>query len=785
MEIRKAMSTQMIDFRKANIVHPTDLTRRESKAVAMLLDEVAKRTRINLPVVTEWPGDDTPAIAIIPYRALSFVDPPLEIGSDSPEGYHVTVNADRSIVYVVGNDERGVLYGIGYVLRNLRMENNFLAYPKAAQISTAPAYGLRGHQIGYRDKVNSYDGWDLPQWEQYIRDLAVFGANAVEMIPPRSDDRETSVHFPRPPLEMMAGVSGIADEYGLDVWLWYPALDEDYSDPATVEFALDEWAEVFKALPRLDAILVPGGDPGRTPPKLLMPMLEKQAAQLEKIHPGVCWWVSPQGFTTEKMDLFLKILADESPDWLTGVCHGPWVHMDMSDFRELVPDRYPIRNYPDITHTLGCQFPVPDWDIAHAMTIGREPCNPRPLDQAAVFHKSQPDTIGFLAYCEGCHDDVNKSVWSGLGWNPETPVIDILREYGRYFVGLNHADDFAQGLLALERNWRGQLATNYGVVTTLLQFRAMEETVSPWTLKNWRFLQALYRAYYDAYVRSRLIYESSLQERAMEHLRCAVANGSLVAMNEAERILDLAVNERISMDLRTRIFQLAEALYQSVAHIQLSVHLYRGQAEVRGANLDGVDFPLNDRPWLKDRFASIRMVAEEADRLAEIKKIVNWTDPGPGGFYIDLGGSIDHPNVVEGPGYDKDPAYIQSPQHRFSYRKDPNPIRFSWRGYVGPIHENPLQMRFTGLEPGAQYRIRLVYSDLDPNVKVLLTSSEAEVHPWILKPVPRQPVEYDIPIDSVDNGTLTLSWQREKGMGHSGTGCEISELWIIKTTSGA
>ncbi len=44
-------------------------------------------------------------------------------------------------------------------------------------------------------------------WEDYIRDLAVFGVNAIELIPPRSDDKRDSVHFPRPPLEMMAGVS--------------------------------------------------------------------------------------------------------------------------------------------------------------------------------------------------------------------------------------------------------------------------------------------------------------------------------------------------------------------------------------------------------------------------------------------------------------------------------------------------------------------------------------------------------------------------------------------------
>ncbi|MEZ5367307.1 MAG: hypothetical protein R2748_34450 [Bryobacterales bacterium] len=56
--------------------------------------------------------------------------------------------------------------------------------------------------------------------------------------------------------------------------------------PETVAFALKEWNVVFAALPRIDAVFVPGGDPGHTAPRYLMPLLEKQAAQLRKRYPG-------------------------------------------------------------------------------------------------------------------------------------------------------------------------------------------------------------------------------------------------------------------------------------------------------------------------------------------------------------------------------------------------------------------------------------------------------------------------------------------------------------------
>ena len=37
---------------------------------------------------------------------------------------------------------------------------------------------MRGHQLGYRPKTNAYDAWSVPMWEQYIRELAIFGTNS-------------------------------------------------------------------------------------------------------------------------------------------------------------------------------------------------------------------------------------------------------------------------------------------------------------------------------------------------------------------------------------------------------------------------------------------------------------------------------------------------------------------------------------------------------------------------------------------------------------------------------
>ncbi|HWX22848.1 MAG TPA: hypothetical protein VN578_23345 [Candidatus Binatia bacterium] len=619
---------QTLDLNHAVLVSPPNLSGPERKALQMLVEEVEKRTGIRWPESTNWPAPDGPVVAAgLKSKLEDFAGGYRKALESLPEvsgaeGYRLRVENQQkpAAVFILGNDSRGLLFGAGRLLRELRMERGHVSIPDNVNIATAPKYAVRGHQLGYRPKSNTYDAWDLPAWEQYIRDLAVFGCNAIELIPPRSDDAADSPHFPRPPIEMMQGMSRLADTYGLDVWIWYPALDKDYADSKTVESALLEWGAVFSKLTRIDAVFVPGGDPGHTQPKVLMALLEKQAQNLHRYHPKAQMWVSPQGFNQAWLEEFVGILQQEQPAWLTGVVYGPQVHVSLARLRELVPAKYPLRHYPDITHSRQCQYPVPGWDVAYAVTEGRECINPRPEGEAAIFRRTQPATIGFISYSEGCNDDVNKIVWSVLGWDPETKTTDILRQYSRYFVGERYTEELAQGLLDLERNWQGPLLANEGVERTLAGFQAMEKAASPADLKNWRFQQALFRAYYDAYTRRRLIYERDLEAQAMACLRKAPAVGAASAISEARKFFDRAVEHHPDEAWRIRIFQLAEALFQSIG-LQLSVDRYRAIAVDRGASLDTLDVPLNNRLRLEERFVKIRELGSEQERLKAIEDI--------------------------------------------------------------------------------------------------------------------------------------------------------------------
>ena len=405
-------------------------------------------------------------------------------------------------------------------------------------------------------------------------------------------------------------------------------MDKDYSDPKTVEFALKEREEVFKKLPRIDAIFVPGGDPGDVRPDILLELCEKTKKLLNRYHPRAQLWVSPQGFDRPNIShrkgwlkMFLDLLKEKQPAWLDGVVFGPQVETTLAKLRQEVPARYALRQYPDITHSKSCQYPVAGWDRAFSDTEGRECINPRPVFYSKLFRDLQPYAIGFITYSEGCNDDFNKVLWSCLGWDPDMKEEAIAREYGRYFIGGRDGDEFARGLLDLEQDWVGRLQTDSTVEQTLLLFQGLEKQATPQEKLNWRFQEGLYRAYYDGYIRARLIYETKLEEETIAVLKTAPQIGALSAVDQAEKILNKAVTERVAADLRARVFELAEALFQSI-HMQLSVPRYRAIHVSRGANLDDIDKPLNHAPNLKNRFEEIRKLQTEPERLEGITSLL-------------------------------------------------------------------------------------------------------------------------------------------------------------------
>jgi hypothetical protein len=758
-----------IDLSQAEILiaeEPRSQT--EPVAARMLQEEVQKRTGLKWAIASEYDGRK-PAIA------LATADAKESAGRKVPsapglkrEGYRICVEQGPGpVVWVIGADSRGMLFGVGRLLRLLDWGPARAGLAESTDITTAPAYAIRGHQLGYRARANSYDAWNAATYEQYIRDLVLFGTNCIENIP--FEDDQPSPHMTVPRSEMNVRLSEICDRYDLDYWVWTPVVF-DLKDQAKRAAEIERHVSLYKVCPRLDAVFVPGGDPGANPPELLLPLLKDIGERLMAQHPAARVWLSLQWFNRAQIEEVFAYLDKNQPDWLGGLVAGP-SSPPIPETRKRLVARYKLRHYPDITHTVRCQYPVPWWDPAFALTLGRECPNPRPVYYAYLHNWLAPYTDGFLTYSDGIHDDVNKVIWSARGWDPQVEVRDVLKDYVRVFFRPDLAEAATDGILALEENWEGSLSENGAVEGTLALWQALEAK-APQLQNNWRWQLCLLRSTYDAYVRRRLLCETRLEAEANAALAKAGEIGAEDAMRDAQQILQRATTEPAAPELRRRIVELCAALFKSIG-LQTSVKKYQASGPERGAILDYVDYPMNNRWWLEDEFAKVRAMGSEQAKVKRLEEIRAWENPGPGSFYDNLGHPAKSPHVVRGEDWHTDPLMTRNPNpghwwwdNGFSRR------RLSWQVSM----DWPIAVRYEQIDPNAVYVIRITgYGE------ALTRINGQRVAPTLYGKGIGEIKEFPVPREAVRSGQIVVTWdQPQEAHLNWRQQSRISEIWLLK-----
>ncbi|HOF40162.1 MAG TPA: hypothetical protein PLD73_08815 [Candidatus Hydrogenedentes bacterium] len=757
------------------VVRPGERPSAEHMASTVLIEEVGKRTGLQWTETASWPEDTAPVIAITVAGATPELTrmAPVRSGEglpeQKPEGFRLYVekrDGAAPTVWLIGADARGALYAAAHFLRTMTWSEGSVSFPAEYDLCTAPAYPIRGHQLGYRHTANAYDAWDVATYDQHIRELVLFGANCVENIP--SQD-EPGPHAQLSRAEMNVAMSKICQRYGIDYWAWIPA-EFDLNDTARRDHSLEELNDIFQSTPLLNAVFIPGGDPGDNPPDLLMPYAADMAARLIQHHPDAKIWISLQGFGPDRVDSFYAWLDAHQPDWLGGVVHGP-SSPPIAETRRRLPKQYGLRHYPDITHSLVCQYPVYWWDQAFALTLGREGPNPQPAWYTHVHNWYAPWTDGFLSYSDGINDDVNKAVWSRVSWDPSIEPRQTCIEYANFFFGSAVAERAADGILALEKNWEGVLVDNGAVDATLMQWQALE-AVLPRLGNNWRWQLCLLRAYYDAYTRHRLLYETQLEADVNALLAKAPALGAAAAMEQAEAILKLAETGPVKKEWRQRIEELCVALFDSIGY-QTSVPRFQAKNGERGAILDYVDRPLNNRWWLEDEFKKIREFATEEEKLARLEVIRTWESPGLGSYYDDIGNvaQMEHVALPAGPWVEPDLVEMRNPHFPWT-ENGFSRARLSWLCLM----RWPEKLTYRGLNPEAEYFLRATgRGGLRPIVDgVALVPSAYPREQGAFKEFPIPPELYadgEIAVTFGDIDEYHLNWRLWS---------YLAEIWLIK-----
>lgn len=769
-----------IDFRHATVVvRPGDVPPAEATSATVLIEELEKRTLIHLQRSANWPAN-RPAIVITSTTTVPGWKRtvPSRTGPARPEnrkdGYRLYLETGSTfapVLWILGADPRGTLYGVGELLQCVDWAPNQLRVPAGLDSASSPAFPIRGHQLGYRPQANSYDAWTPAQFEQYIRELTFFGVNSIGGIPFQDHRPDPLMKTPR--RKMNQAIGQICNRYGLDYWVWVP-VTFSLTDAVKRSQMLEQCAQFFHDTPTLADFFVPGGDPGANPPELVLPFLDDVAKLLSSTHPEAGVWISLQWFTPQQVDYVFNYLQTRSPKWFRGLVGGP-SSLPLGETRRRLPKQYMLRDYPDLTHNKLSQYEVPEWDQAYALTEGREASNPRPVEYAAIFARTSGWTDGFLSYSDGVHDDVNKTIWSALAWDPGRKVREILIRYARIYFQPRAARSAAEAILSLEKNWHGPLVENGSVQGTLLQWEQLE-TANPELARNWRWQLCLLRANYDAYIRNRLIYESALEARANHSLARAAKLGSGAAMQKATDILNLAESQRVTPELRTKIFTLCAELFQSIG-LQTSVARYHAVGEERGAVLDFVDHPLNNRWWLEDRFEQIAKLPAEPEKQRQLIELASWEEPGRGSFYDNVGNIAKSPHVVRCDA-DYGPRLVPEPGPTFWWWDNgKSRARLSWQVTMWPT-----AVVYEALDPSASYTIRTtghgqtllrINGDLIQPNHVVTINDDGQT---------RQQKDFPVPSKCLAADQVVLTWDKAEGEEHLNwrDKSRLSEVWLLK-----
>ena len=759
------VQAQDISFSEATVLISQDISSTISKTcLKVLQEEIQKRTSIKIEPINNWVSDKAVmALCLESSKELLGKDiPQSENGFStgmSPEGFRLLYQnqSNEKIIWIIGADHRGILFGIGELLRKARMRKNRISLDLPLDFSSAPAYPIRGHQIGYRNLANSYDAWSVAQYEQYIRELVIFGTNAIENIPLGGKGDE-SVHMGISRKEMNFEISKICEAYDIDYWVWIPATI-DLTDKKLREKELQKHHKFYRDTPRLNNVFIPGGDPGHNHPREVMPFLKELHTQLTKYHPKAGIWLSLQGFSEEQIDYFYKYLEDKKPGWLRGVVSGP-SSPPLSETHFRLPKQYKHRHYPDITHNVRCDYPAPNFDQAFALTIGREGINPQPEYYAKIHRNYARFTDGFVSYSDGCHDDVNKVIWSQRGWNPEKNVRDILTEYGRFFFNSQDDQAVADGILALEKNWFGPLIANGSVETTFAFWNNLEKNHAELS-DNWRWLLLTMRANYDTYIRRRLIHEKDLEKKANKILGQVDELGIEVAMKKALDKISEAVSKPIDQDIYHKITKYAEALF-NLTGLQTSVELYKASSPQRGCILDFVNHPLNNRWWYEDEFKKISQMATDKEKKERLEVIRTWEDPGKEHYYDDVSNISNSPHVTTTVYDAVDFGWWDSGKSR-------------WR-LSSLVYQNDPILKYENLDPNGRYIIRITGSG-----DALLRIDGDRLEPVKYDKQLEGFKEFVVPKRLVGDSKITVSFDRpEESHLNWRDYSRVSDVWLIK-----
>lgn len=722
------------------------------KAATYFAKELKKRTGKSLPVF-----EKAPAFPKIIFKSDESIE-----NKD-----FFNIHQSEGEIIITAKTIRGLIFGYSLFLRKCTFENGVITLIKNISGDYSPQKEIRGHQAGYRTTPNTYDAWSYQQYFQYYLDMMAFGSNTVEHngTKPKENFRNALMKYDQE--DFLVEASRLADVVDLDVSLWQANADYE-----TEEEALKIREQLYSSMPRLNIVFVPGGDPGELPADVFIDRCRKIQKVLTKHHPEAK--MHPSAQAPHSIQDWGKTFCDilkEKPAEIDAVIMGPNHAFPIHELRKRIPEKYPMRFYPDITHNVRCEYPVnfleDDWHYTLAATLSRESVNPRPTELRTLHRIFAPYTIGSVSYSEGVHDDLNKMIWSVMEWDENIDLREAVLDYARYFMFGTDEEKITDCIFLLEKNWQGAPEENPCIDLCYKMFCELKKDY-PVLSENWRFLELYFRACCDKLVKMRRVFELKLCKEATEELRCNKLSSAL-------EILNTPFSFQYSL-LRNEINTSAEKLFDLIG-LQLDVEHYCADSWERGATLETIDNNVTDRAFLLNKL-EYALSLNENERNDFIARLISCRTSKEGEIYYSV--ALHGLNTL---GVRQEGEFYMD-----VYADKPIAKELSMPMAMTKVYDHlSFKALFGGFKANTDYTLKISYkTDINPDILHHRIISNGNIiydgtqfggrkDPVFDKEIlvkGFESAEYILPKDIFINGTLELEIKEEID------GFKLCELWI-------
>ncbi|WP_026965888.1 hypothetical protein [Algoriphagus terrigena] len=795
----------------------------EMKVAELLKERILEKSAIQIKISTVSDGSESEGLLILlgrPEHHSGIQEQftknriaPLSTLAPGPEGFLLR-QVDQNLILAAGIDDRGSLYVVGELLRQMTFEENEISLPPNLNIRTAPAFEIRGTQFGQSGVAKNLAkvrDWTDEETQRVILDYALAGANTFTV------DEGPMYDFIKSFGLMTQGGFGAntAAEVKDPLWMASESIGRGGyvcpSVPAARAYMLEKFEDFAKTSPSYDLLKFQGGDGGgcecdRCDPYGLtfIQLVEDMANIMHKYHPHARIYFTNQKFDNADDEAIFEYLQEKPRDWLWAWGYGPgsdatsWQpghrqthRMDLFrypgfgpyglyplEITRQMPARHKLLYYNEITHWKYAQHAYvqmypradkngdlpPHWgqdiyerrpDQYLTQVYNRLTFFAWPKQYHRVFNDLMPYGIGDITHSSGNHDHFNQWMWQRLLWAPRTSVEDVVDEYAKTWFGPEAAPLMAKAIFQLEENLEEIPGKPLPQKEGILTYYELVKEAGNAMPENWKKNNWLWRMY--------------LQKGALDRYTQLAVSGQLQVQNEIE----VLVKTESSKDVSNQTLESALEKLKSANSETPEMATLKAETEKLGEESNALFGSRNEGffnlehdfiglGWL-ERQLNRALTAKGEHRKELLEMITDYENPGEGGQYDNLGTANPAPNVVFGYPYDHGQPYIQqmlSEGNRPSQRS----MHFTQDEAQG------VTLHYRDLDPNAKYKIRFTlvrpwYQDryasrMNQKSETILADDQILADNVELPLQMSDHFTFDIPVKLTQDGELVIRFRK-------------------------